>query len=67
MMREVDTNVDGIIEDEFSPDFEEFEADYCDLEFTDETEVLEDEDEEYCESTQDQEFYTDSESKELDF
>lgn len=60
-------NVDGIQDDELSPDFEEFEANYFDIESDLEDTVLEDEDSEYCRETQDQEFYVDSEGKELDF
>jgi len=60
-------NVDGIIDDELSPDFEEFGADYFDTENEPEELLLEDEDLNYCRETQDQEFYIDSEGKELDF
>lgn len=60
-------NVDGIVDDELSPDFEEFGADYFDIEDELEDTVFEDEDAEYCRETQDQEFYAESEGKELDF
>ena len=60
-------NVDGIVDDEFSPDFEEFEANYYGPEGSFEEDVFDDEDSEYCKETQDQEFYVDSEGEELDF
>jgi len=60
-------NVDGIENDELSPDFEEFDANYFDPEDSFEDEDLDDEDSEYCIETQDPEFYVDSEGKELDF
>lgn len=62
-----DLNVDGILSDEFSPDFEEFEANYFDNEDDLDEAISEDEDSEYCKETQDQEFYIDPEDKELNF
>lgn len=61
-----ENSVDGIEVDELSPDFEEFDANYFELDEEDPEEV-EDEDSQYCKETQDQEFYVDSEGKELDF
>lgn len=60
-------NVDGIIDDELSPDFEEFEAEYLNSSYQEFEDEVEDEDLEYCKDTQDQEFYVDSDSEELDF
>lgn len=60
-------NEDGLEVDELSPDFEEFDANYFDIEDELEDLISEDEDSEYCRETQDQEFYVDSEGKELDF
>jgi hypothetical protein len=60
-------DADGLETDELSPDFEEFEASYFDVEDEFEGDILEDEDSEYCRETQDQEFSIDYEGKELDF
>lgn len=60
-------NEDGLEIDELSPDFEEFDANYFDVQEELEDTISEDEDSEYCRETQDQEFYVDSEGKELDF
>lgn len=67
MENECRFNADGLEVDELSPDFEEFDANYFDAEDELEDTVSEDEDSEYCRETQDQEFYVDSEGKELDF
>lgn len=60
-------NVDGFEDDELSPDFEEFDANYFEMENDSDSEEIEDEDLEYCKETQDNEFYIDSDSEELTF
>lgn len=60
--------VDGIIDDELSPDFEELEADYFEEVFSDEfEEELDDEDTQYFKETQDEGFLDDLGTNELDF
>lgn len=60
-------DVDGFEDNELSPDFEEFDGNYFEMETDSDSDEIEDEDSEYCKETQDDEFYIDSDSEELTF